>query len=70
PPFKSGFKLRNMANGQQEGGQLPGGMGGLVQYYDEYEEPFQFDPKVVVGFISFFILLELYVHLGSPFFPL
>lgn len=55
-----------MSNGQQEGGQLPGGMGGLVQYYDEYEEPFQFNPKVVVGFISFFILVELAVHYFSP----
>ncbi|MDY6774290.1 MAG: hypothetical protein SVS85_03750 [Candidatus Nanohaloarchaea archaeon] len=55
-----------MANGQQEGGQLPGGMGGLVQYYDEYEEPFQFDPRVVAGFISFFIVLELAVHYFKP----
>ncbi|MDY6776805.1 MAG: hypothetical protein SVQ76_01725 [Candidatus Nanohaloarchaea archaeon] len=55
-----------MANGQQEGGQLPGGMGGLVQYYDEYEEPLQFDPKTVVAFISFFLVLELAVHWLNP----
>lgn len=51
---------------QEEGGQLPGGMGGLVQYYDEYEEPFQFDPKVIVAFISFFILVEIGLHIARP----
>ncbi|MFB6076798.1 MAG: preprotein translocase subunit Sec61beta [Candidatus Nanohaloarchaea archaeon] len=47
---------------QEEGGQLPGGMGGLVQYYDEYEEPFQFDPKSVVGFILALIGVEMTLH--------
>lgn len=51
---------------KQEGGQLPGGMGGLVQYYDEYEEPFQLDPKVVVGIISTTILLEIALHAAGP----
>ncbi|MDY6768604.1 MAG: hypothetical protein SVW02_00670 [Candidatus Nanohaloarchaea archaeon] len=55
-----------MANGQQEGGRLPGGMGGLVQYYDEYEEPFQFDPRVVVGVISLSSLLVLALHAFRP----
>ncbi len=47
---------------QQEGGRLPGGMGGLVQYYDEYDEPFQFDPKAIVAFISFIIVAEIALH--------
>ncbi len=47
---------------KDEGGQLPGGMGGLVQYYDEYDAPLQFDPQTIVGFITFFILLEIVVH--------
>lgn len=51
---------------KEEGGQLPGGMGGLVQYYDEYEEPFQFHPKVLVAFITGFILLEIALHMMRP----
>lgn len=51
---------------QEQGGRLPGGMGGLVQYYDEYEEPLQFDPRVVVGFITFFIGIELVLHWIGP----
>ncbi|MDY6769961.1 MAG: preprotein translocase subunit Sec61beta [Candidatus Nanohaloarchaea archaeon] len=51
---------------QEQGGKLPGGMGGLVQYYDEYEEPLSFDPKVIVAFISLFILVEIAVHVFRP----
>ena len=47
---------------KDEGGRLPGGMGGLVTYYDEYEEPFQLDPKVVIAFILSVIGLEILVH--------
>lgn len=47
---------------QEEGGRLPGGMGGLVTYYDEYEEPFQMDPKTLIAFIITFIALEVLVH--------
>lgn len=50
---------------KEEGGGLPGGMGGLVQYYDEYDAPFQFDPKSVVGFIGFFVLLEIGLHVAG-----
>lgn len=53
---------------KEQGGQLPGGMGGLVQYYDEYEEPFQLSPKVVVGIIGTTILLEIALHAGGPTF--
>ncbi len=48
----------------EQGGQLPGGMGGLVQYYDEYEEPLQLDPKIIVGGIVGFIGLEILLHAG------
>jgi preprotein translocase subunit Sec61beta len=47
---------------EEQGGRLPGGMGGLVTYYDEYEEPLQIDPKVLLGFISLVIAVELMVH--------
>lgn len=47
---------------QEEGGRLPGGMGGLITYYDEYEEPFQLDPKTVVLMITMFIGIEVFLH--------
>lgn len=51
---------------QKEGGRMPGGMGGLVTYYDEYEEPFQMDPWVVVGIIMMTIGIEVLMHWQSP----
>ncbi len=47
---------------EEQGGRLPGGMGGLVTYYDEYEEPMQIDPKVLLAFISLVIGVELMIH--------
>lgn len=47
---------------KEEGGRLPGGMGGLVTYYDEYEEPFQINPKTVIAFILLTIGVEVLIH--------
>ncbi len=51
---------------QEQGGRLPGGMGGLVTYYDEYEEPFQLDPWVVTGFIVMTVGVEIFLHWQTP----
>lgn len=51
---------------QEQGGKLPGGMGGLISYYDEYDEPLQFDPKIILGFIGSVIMLELALHAFRP----
>lgn len=52
---------------QDDGGRLPGGMGGLVTYYDEYEEPLQIDPKVITAFILLFIGAEIMLHWQAGF---
>ncbi len=43
--------------------RLPSGMGGLVQYYDEYKSKIEFRPGTVVLFIILVILVETLLHL-------
>lgn len=46
-----------VANGQDQ--QMPSSFGGLVQYFDEGEQKFQLDPKVVVASIMGVIVMEI-----------
>ncbi len=43
--------------------KLPSGMGGLVQYYDEYKSKIEFKPGTVILFIILVILIEVLLHL-------
>jgi len=43
--------------------RLPSGMGGLVQYYDEYKSKIEFKPGTIVLFIILVILIEILLHL-------
>lgn len=48
---------------KQEGGTLPSGQGGLVQYFDS-DEGVDVDPKTVVGLCSGVAVVELALHTG------
>jgi preprotein translocase subunit Sec61beta len=43
---------------QNQGINLPGGFGGLVNYKEEYESKFMLKPTHVIGFIIMIILLR------------
>lgn len=47
-----------MAKNEQ---QMPSSFGGLVRYFDEGEQRFQLDPKVIVASIVGIITLELII---------
>jgi preprotein translocase subunit Sec61beta len=47
----------------QQEQQMPSSFGGLVQYFDEGEQKFQLDPKVLVATITGTITLELILQL-------
>ncbi|MDY6777251.1 MAG: preprotein translocase subunit Sec61beta [Candidatus Nanohaloarchaea archaeon] len=51
---------------QNEEQQMPSSFGGLVRYFDEGEQKFQLDPKVVVATILSLITMEIIakVYLG------
>ncbi|MDY6771299.1 MAG: hypothetical protein SV186_05105 [Candidatus Nanohaloarchaea archaeon] len=51
-----------MANNEQ---QMPSSFGGLVQYFDEGEQKFQLDPKVVTASVIGVITLEIIVKLAA-----
>lgn len=44
---------------QNQGINLPGGFGGLVNYKEEYESKFMLKPTHVIGFIIMIILLRV-----------
>jgi len=50
---------------QQQQNQMPSSFGGLVRYFDEDDQSFQLDPKVVVasivGVISVEIMAKFYL---------
>jgi preprotein translocase subunit Sec61beta len=48
-----------MAQNKQQ--QMPSSFGGLVRYFDEGEQKFQLDPKIIVASIVGLITLELVV---------
>lgn len=41
---------------------MPQSGGGLVRYFDDYRSKIEFKPILVVAFIVFIILLEIYLH--------
>ena len=58
--YKDFICIHSMAKDQV---RLPSGMGGLVQYYDEYKSKIEFKPGTVVLFIILVILIEVLLHL-------
>lgn len=42
--------------------KMPSSSGGLIRYFDEYEETLQFDPKWIIGGITGLIILEILLH--------
>jgi len=50
-----------------DGIRMPGGMGGLMRYDDEYESKFKLSPAMVIGFI---VLIILFVIAMKVFFPI
>ncbi len=44
---------------QNQGINLPGGFGGLVNYKEEYESKFMLKPTHVIGFIIMIVLLRI-----------
>ncbi len=44
---------------QNQGINLPGGFGGLVNYKEEYESKFMLKPTHVIGFIIMIIILRV-----------
>ena len=52
-----------MAN---EGIHMPGGMGGLMRYDEEYPSKFMLKPGHVIGLIIGIIVLSVVLHLFFP----
>ncbi|WEL23862.1 preprotein translocase subunit Sec61beta [Candidatus Nanohalovita haloferacivicina] len=52
-----------MANNQQQGGQLPSGQGGLVQYFDA-DSGIEIDPKMIIAFGLLVSVFEIGLHMG------
>ncbi len=42
-----------------DGIRMPGGMGGLMRYDDEFESRFKLSPAAVVGFVILIIIFEM-----------
>lgn len=45
---------------------MPSSSGGLIRYFDEYEESLQFHPKWIVTGIGGLIAIEIMLHAYGP----